>query len=282
MIRHFVALGVALALGTGAFAAHDNTIRVLTYNIHHAEGTDGKIDLDRITAIIRAEYPDVVCLQEVDRNMKRTNGLDMPSLLAAKLGMNVAFGPNLEIQGGYYGNATLTPHEILEQENLRLPSPENGETRGCLHTAIAIRGHTVQVYNTHLSTRKGERKAQASRIFELLADEAVVLAGDLNETHDAEGVQLLLKRLQDTADEMRGERKATIGDGDRARRIDYVLVSMDLRVVSAHVVDTAESRVASDHLPYLAEIDLGKLDPERFKQGYPPPDDRRPGEPLLP
>ena len=99
----------ALIIGAlSALPARAATIRVLTYNIHHAEGTDGKIDPNRIADVIRAENPDVVCLQEVDRNMTRTGGMDMPALLAARLGMNVAFGPNLEIQGGHYGNATLT------------------------------------------------------------------------------------------------------------------------------------------------------------------------------
>ena len=245
-----------LFCGLPAFAI---TVKVLTYNIHHAEGTDGRIDLERIAGIIRAESPDVVCLQEVDQNMSRTKGLDIPALLAAKLGMNVAFGPNLEIQGGHYGNATLTPHEILKQENYSLPAPEGGEPRGCLRTTIAVENLSVEVFNTHFSVIDKERIAQASRVFDVLPRDSVVLAGDLNETDRADGLQLLLRRLEDSAAEMGSETRTTIGEGEKARRIDYVLVSMDLRVVSAHVVDTETSRVASDHLPYVAVVDLGEI-----------------------
>lgn len=245
-----------LFCGLPAFAI---TVKVLTYNIHHAEGTDGRIDLERIAGIIRAESPDVVCLQEVDQNMSRTKGLDIPALLAAKLGMNVAFGPNLEIQGGHYGNATLTPHEIMKQENYSLPAPEGGEPRGCLRTTIALENQSVEVFNTHFSIIDKERIAQASRVFDVLPRDSVVLAGDLNETDRADGLQLLLRRLEDSAAEMRSEPRTTIGEGEKARRIDYVLVSMDLRVVSAHVVDTETSRVASDHLPYTAVVDLGEI-----------------------
>jgi len=127
MIKPFLMLGIAVLLAglLCAVPVSAATIKVLTYNIHHAEGTDGKIDVERIAGVIRAESPDVVCLQEVDRNMSRTNGLDIPALLAAKLGMNLAFGPNLEIQGGHYGNATLTRHEILKQENYSQHSRDN-------------------------------------------------------------------------------------------------------------------------------------------------------------
>ncbi|MEA3365057.1 MAG: endonuclease/exonuclease/phosphatase family protein, partial [Candidatus Hydrogenedentes bacterium] len=244
MIKPFLILGIAVLLAglLCAVPVCAATIKVLTYNIHHGEGTDGKIDIERIAGLIRAESPDVVCLQEVDRNMSRTNGLDIPALLAAKLGMNVTFGPNLEIQGGHYGNATLTPHEILKQENCSLPTPEDGEPRGCLRTTIAVGNQTVDVFNTHFSIIGEERIAQASRVFDVLPQHSVVLAGDLNETDTAEGLELLLRHLQDTAAAMRGERRTTIGEGEKARRIDYVLVSRDLRVVSARVIDTKTSR----------------------------------------
>ena len=46
-------------------------LRVMTYNIHHCAGTDGKLDLDRIAGIIKAENADVVGLQEVERDQGR-------------------------------------------------------------------------------------------------------------------------------------------------------------------------------------------------------------------
>ncbi len=246
----FVCLGVF----SGASQARATAITVMTYNIRHGRGMDDVVDLDRIAEVIRAENPDVVCLQEVDQGMTRTDGLDIPAVLAAKLGMNMAFGPNLAIQGGYYGNATLTPHPIAEHKNHRLPNPEGGEVRGCLHTAIEINGTTVHVFNTHWSIIAAERLPQASTIFELLPSERTILAGDLNELYTRDGVQLLLRQLQDSVSGVREGRKTTFGEGERARRIDYVLVSKDIRVLSAHVVDTETSRVASDHLPYVVSV----------------------------
>ena len=55
--------------------------RVMTFNIHHGEGVDGKVDLDRIANVILEANADAVALQEVDRNARRTGGVDMLSLI---------------------------------------------------------------------------------------------------------------------------------------------------------------------------------------------------------
>ena len=38
-------------------------IRVMTYNIHHAEGMDGNINLDRIASLIHSAKVDLVGLK---------------------------------------------------------------------------------------------------------------------------------------------------------------------------------------------------------------------------
>jgi endonuclease/exonuclease/phosphatase family metal-dependent hydrolase len=53
-------------------AAEPLRLRVMSYNIHHGEGVDGKVDLPRLAGVIRAEAPDIVALQEVDQKTDRT------------------------------------------------------------------------------------------------------------------------------------------------------------------------------------------------------------------
>ena len=53
-----------------------DTITVLSYNIHHGEGLDGKLDLQRIADVVKRENPDVVAFQEVDVNVKRSGRID--------------------------------------------------------------------------------------------------------------------------------------------------------------------------------------------------------------
>ena len=38
-------------------------LRLLTYNIHHAEGTDGRLDLERVARVIKEVKPDLVAVQ---------------------------------------------------------------------------------------------------------------------------------------------------------------------------------------------------------------------------
>jgi len=108
------------------------SLRVLTYNIHHGEGTDHRLDLPRIASVIRAVEPDLVALQEVDRMVERTDRVDQPMELARQTGLRVAFGGNLGLQGGSYGNAVLSRYPILAQRNQFLPGSPGSEPRGAL------------------------------------------------------------------------------------------------------------------------------------------------------
>src|SRR5690242_10620478 len=97
----FVA-ALAAALVLSAFDTHSAeplVLRVLTYNIHHGEGVDRQFDLSRIADVIRSASPDLVALQEVDRNTHRTGNVDQPAELARLMGMHVAFEPNIKFEG---------------------------------------------------------------------------------------------------------------------------------------------------------------------------------------
>ena len=86
-----------ILLGAAAVTAEPIRVRVLSYNIHHAEGVDRDLDLDRISRVIRSVDPDLVALQEVDRKVTRTRGVDQPAELARLTGMKVVFGSNIEL-----------------------------------------------------------------------------------------------------------------------------------------------------------------------------------------
>lgn len=74
------------AASVGAPVASD-ALRVLTYNIHHGEGTDGVLDLERIAGVIKGASPDLVALQEVDVGAERTGGVDQAGELGRLTGM---------------------------------------------------------------------------------------------------------------------------------------------------------------------------------------------------
>src|SRR3990172_3828554 len=86
-------------------AAEPLRVRVLTYNIHHGEGTDGRIDLARIAAVIQRLAPDVVALQEVDKLTSRSEGVDQAAELGRLTKLHAAFGKAMDYAGGEYGQA---------------------------------------------------------------------------------------------------------------------------------------------------------------------------------
>lgn len=123
-------------------------VDVMTFNIHHAQGTDGVLDLQRIADVIEASGADVVGLQEVDRHYSARSGwVDQPAALAQLLGWHSAYGANLDspppagqTERSQYGTAVLSRYPIVASENTHLHNADGKEQRGLLHAAIDVRG----------------------------------------------------------------------------------------------------------------------------------------------
>jgi len=238
-------------------AANPPRLRVLSYNIHHGEGVDGKLDLERIAGVIRAVEPDVVALQEVDRKAERTKAVDQPAELARLTKMHVVFGGNIELQGGDYGNALLSRLPIRRQVNHELPCFENGEQRGVLEVEIDWTGcpQPLWFYATHLDHRpKGEeRLASAKAINELIArqpERPALLAGDLNDVPESAVLAEFDKQWWHTTDKT----LPTIPASKPARQIDFILFRPQSawKVIECKVLEEA---VASDHRAIFAVLE---------------------------
>ncbi|MCC6145623.1 MAG: endonuclease/exonuclease/phosphatase family protein [Candidatus Hydrogenedentes bacterium] len=245
-------LRCALLFGMAAITQGEELeLRVLIYNIHHGEGTDGKVDLDRIAQVIRDAQADLVLLQEVDRNLPRTNRLDFPAILQDKIGMHAWFEPNLKWDGGEYGNATFTNLNVVDHDNLALPNPHNEEPRGALRLRIEAAGIRFDVWNTHFGLKSGERRAQAEALAAQLSDLPAVAGGDLNEILSNTPLQPLLARLAPTSP---SGGHGTVPAVRPLRRIDHILISPQWTVVSDEVVANPLTALASDHLPCVATL----------------------------
>jgi endonuclease/exonuclease/phosphatase family metal-dependent hydrolase len=233
-------------------------LRVLTYNIHHGEGTDGKLDLARIARVISDQKPDLVSLQELDVKTRRTGGVDEPAELAKLTGMKVAFGKGIDYQGGQYGNAVLSRFMLQSTKVHPLPGKEGAEKRCALAVVLKPwpQGPALTFVATHLDHTRDEtdRLAQADEIKRLLtSDEGaapMILAGDFNAVPASE----TMKRLGRWTD-AGAEANAPTDPSDKPRsRIDYVLLrpSRVWHVVETSVIDEP---VASDHRPVLAVLE---------------------------
>ena len=226
----------------------------MTYNIHHGEGVDGKLDLERIAKLIRDYKVDLVALQEVDRNTQRTGRRDMPAELAKLTGMRAAFGANIPLEGGEYGNALLSEHPFDVVTNHHLPKIVPGEQRGMLEIIVHAPGGPLTFCATHLDHRRPEEDRLASVDFiekALAGKSRVILAGDFNARPDSETFRRLTATFVDAWTAGGQGDGFTIPSENPRARIDYVL----LRGFNATRAEVVQSN-ASDHLPLIVDIEM--------------------------
>jgi endonuclease/exonuclease/phosphatase family metal-dependent hydrolase len=264
--RLLVGILFALAFALAGRAELPAELRVLTYNIHHGEGVDGKFDLPRIAEVIKSALPDLVALQEVDQGTARASGVDQPAELARMTGMQVVFGRNIDFEGGGYGTAVLSRLPVKAHSSVKLRSfyvgtEDHPEQRGVQIVEIGEPGEMGLVFLcTHLDYRPDERErmASAETINELAAkygERLMILAGDLNAEPESRVMREFENRWQiaGEAAPMGGSapRLLTFPSGEPTKWIDYVLARPAERweVVEVRVI---EERVASDHRPLLA------------------------------
>lgn len=229
-------------------------VRVMTFNIHSARTAHGMV-LDRVAAEIRAAHPDVVLLQEVDRGLRRTKGVDMPAVLGRATGLHAYFGGNVERDGGVYGTAVLTRFPAVSTANAHLPNRPGMEQRGLLRVTMLVEGQQLTVYDTHLQQTSGAMRLtqmEAIRAIVSRTTGADVLGGDLNANPDSPVLALARTFVEDAWTEVGEGNGFTADERHPGHRIDYVLHNAWLTATSAEV---RRSR-ASDHRSVVVDLDL--------------------------
>jgi endonuclease/exonuclease/phosphatase family metal-dependent hydrolase len=242
-------------------------IRVLSYNIRHGLGRDGRIDLTRTAEAMKSARPDIIALQEVDWGTDRSGGVDQLAELARQMGMHAEFGRAIAYGGGDYGVAVLSRWPIQSSENRPLPSSPGNEQRTALSVLLRVGedGPLIRFTSTHLSQSRwvGDGLAQAAQLNQLLVthdDTPSVLAGDFNARTDTdilrtlEGVWTNAEVASTPASSSAPDPRTAPGRG-RGPRNDYVLFrpAGRWRVIEATVIDET---TASDHRPVLAVLEL--------------------------
>jgi endonuclease/exonuclease/phosphatase family metal-dependent hydrolase len=258
---------LATACASMSHSSGGQPLRVMTYNIQY--GHEG---LDSVAAVIRAENPGIVGLQEVDVHwQERSNFVDQAATLAKNTGMQYRFAriyqfPNDDPSKpprefgvavlSRYPIVSFTNHEITRlstQDSTPVPSP----LPGFLEAGVNVNGTIVRVFDVHLDYRSDPR-VRAQQVAEILgyigdSDTPTLLTGDLNARPDAPELQPLLKKLHDTWPYSQGPGLSDPAKEPRAK-IDYVLTSDGFHVVKAWVPVV----FASDHRPVVVDMVMTK------------------------
>ena len=248
------------------------SLRVVDWNIDRGLHLSGVVDL------LANMDPDLVLLQEVDLNARRTNRLNIAEEIARKLQMNYVFGREFEelVQGtkespAYHGQATLSKFPITTSRLIHFsrqshfwqphwflprvePFQERNGGRIALVTEVNVAGSAFLTYNLHLESR-GNDELRGSQFEEVLSDAArrdaqypVLVAGDLN--LDVTSSRDILARLAAAGfrDAVEGRTATTPARSllESGKHIDWAFVRGPIQATSGQVHDGVK---ASDHYP---------------------------------
>lgn len=226
-------------------------LRLVTWNIHGAVGTDRVRAPERIARVLQEIDADVAALQEVPLG-GATSAASSPVLaaLSEATGAQAVAGPTLDTPSRRFGNAVLTHWPITETRTLDL-SFGRREPRGALDVDILVDGEPLRVVATHLGLGLRERSAQIAQLLAAFDRPGlpVILAGDINEW-------LLWRRAFRMLTEhfRAAPAPATFHTRWPLLALDRIWMHPVARLVSVRAYRDGEARVASDHLPLVAEI----------------------------
>lgn len=178
--------------------------RIVDWNI------DRGLHLRAIIRFLKDFRADLILLQEVDLNARRTHRLDIANEIAKSLRMNYVFGFEFQelAQGSadspaYQGQATLSPWRLRNARVIRFarqsdfwrphwflpnhePFQERLGGRIALCVDVCLQGQNLTTYNLHLES-KGSDSQRLAQLSEVLRDaqersfrEPIIVAGDLN------------------------------------------------------------------------------------------------------
>ena len=227
------------------------TVRVMTFNIQGHAASSRPDHIPKIAEVIAAASPDVVGLQEVHKNTRACPS-DQAEHLARLTGMRVTFGRSTKMEGGDYGNAVLTKHEIARSHVDALPG--SGEARSVLQTEVTVRGESFTFFVTHLAAwgrlLRVARLRQVQELGDIIARGSLphVLCGDFNVPPGADEMHALLSR---------GHLRLCGEPGEATfpmtrQRLDYIMCGPRWEIASSEVI----RRGPSDHWPFVADLKL--------------------------
>jgi len=226
-------------------------LRVMCWNLHHGAGVDNKQDLERIAAVIRAQKPDLVALQEVDNKCRRSQSVDQAAELAKLTGLNGVFGKAMDHDGGEYGQAILSRFPIGDTQVHRLPG--DGEPRIAFEAEVKVDGKELRIITVHLDHQQDPRRLkQAEMVFKSLENhhEPMILAGDFNDLPGSPALTVFGEPWKQLA---KKDPVLTCPAEKPTVEIDHIIVR---GLEPAGPVEVLPEAVASDHRPLVVTVRL--------------------------
>jgi len=257
-------------------------LRVLSYNMHRAIGVDRLFRPDRIAKVIDHHQADIVLLQEVDVGVPRSRNLDLAKEMAEAAGYpHYATGLNVKLYKGKYGNATLSKFPIKYSRNIDLTVGRR-KARGCLHSTIEVTSstdffQTLEVFNLHLGLSSQERVRQVGLLIHsyefnsMTPGTPCVVGGDLNDWRTRLApIFTDILNFKCATNHSSGYHNAylTYPSFSPTGGLDKIFYRGPIKLIKRRRCWMGITRLASDHLPVIAEFELQSTPGKRFKQDF--------------
>ncbi|HID24031.1 MAG TPA: endonuclease [Planctomycetaceae bacterium] len=247
-------------------------MRLLSYNIHKGiGGADRRYDLQRIIDVIESQNPDLICLQEVDRHVRRSRYHDQPRVLAEYFRPAASlYQMNVHLKSGGYGNLILSRWPLRSHHRISL-TLRTRKPRGALLAVVDTPEGPLHLICWHLGLGQRERWWQVRRLlrhrcYREAAHLPTLIVGDFNDWRNV----LANGHLADQ------EFQQITRPASRFRSFPAVLPvsSLDkafargpILVKRAHIVRSRLARQASDHLPLMIDFHLREAGPHPTESG---------------
>lgn len=221
-------------------------LRVASYNIRAALGTDLRRDPLRVLSAISAFNADVVALQEADFRMGSRPAALPLHMIQDHTGLRPLHVADNNVSLGWHGIALLARPDLVALDVHRFHLP-GLEPRG----AVAVDLPGLRVVGVHLGLLRRSRRAQLDHIREeldALPDCPTIILGDFNEWSQKVGLGRLARHYTILTPGRTFPSSMPVAALDRIAHCDRLSVRM------FDIPRAARGGHPSDHLPILAEV----------------------------
>ncbi|MBY5763424.1 endonuclease/exonuclease/phosphatase family protein [Rhizobium leguminosarum] len=228
---------------------------IASYNVHKCVGTDRRFDPERTSRVIHEIGADLIALQEADTRFgERTGILDL-GRLERETGLIPVPIAGMAKAHGWHGNVVLFKRGLVHDvHQVKLPGLE---PRGALVAEIELEeGGVLRIIAAHFGLLRHNRAQQARTLVELINDRhelPTILLGDLNEWRL--GDRSSLNTFQSAFGEL-PRAVPSFPAGLPILALDRIIANRKGIISEVEAHDTPLARVASDHLPIKALVDL--------------------------
>jgi endonuclease/exonuclease/phosphatase family metal-dependent hydrolase len=271
----------------GPIVKSENSIRMMTYNVHNFKLYGGENDesvKEKILQVVNEQSPDIICFQEFYTRYKG-NFDTIDSLKTILKTKHFYFVPTNKNDYEAIGLAIFSKFPIKHAD--KIPFAEGFPGNLCIYTDLDIKGQTLRVYNVHFQSISFEKQdyeyldkvkemntqlQPSKRILRMLksaflkrssqVDEMkkemdncktpYLIAGDFNDTPASYVVTQITEKLNN-AFIKKGSGFGTTYNGKFPNfQIDYIATSKDLEVLNYKI----EKAKLSDHFPVRSDLKL--------------------------